>query len=1793
MAGGKAWSGSTMVIMMLTVTLFSSIGLVVVPERARADVGTPDEFGYYWISSTGSPLITYSWIDGETGATEWTGVGDDSSIQVSLGFDFPFYGIDYNSVNISSNGFMSFTSSSTSFSNTAIPGTSAPNALIATCWDDLDPPEGNGAIFYKTETSGSQKRFIVTFSEVQGYHSTPDPNDIFTFQTVLWQNGTILMQYRFVGSATGDANGGSATIGIENQAGTVGCQFSYNTPSLQPDFAIQFVYVPPPTTTTFYSHDFETPWTGSSLEGTPNEWEWGAPSYANGPSSVTSGSKCWGTDLDGDYDANSNYTLVSPLISLPSNYGYIILEFKRWFKFESYDDGGVVKINVSGMPDRVISPIGGYPSTSMSSNFASMTGSTSAFSYYSTDTTTWSTVKFDISAYTGLDVRFKFQVVSDSSSQYAGWYIDDIAVKGGNYELDASVSKVAISSSVAGQPCTITGTVCNVGNVALTGVFAECTVRDSSGTIVLSNTISIGSISIGETVNQTWSFTPSSMGRFNITVKCSVFNDMCSLNDQKSKFADFYFNNDVGVYSLRISRLYISLGQTVYFNATIKNFGLVTQGTIPVNITVRNATNAIVLSNSQSVSLSPGASTLLSWTMIATSYGNHTVIVATALPSDEYAANNVRSSYVLVSPSLRFADDMESGTGAWTHSGTGDVWSCGTPSYADGPSSTPSGNKCWGTNLNGEYPANMNANLTIGGISLANADYGTLSFKHWYDFENHYDGGAVKISTDGSTWHDLVPNGGYPSDSMGSSFEDAVGTTSGYTGTSGDWLDATFDLTPYLGGYVRIRFQAVSDGSIQHAGWYIDDVFVFAGYVNNDVSVRELTAPSNAEVLEQFPIVANISNLGYNTQTNFNVKCEVSNSSGVQYSDIRIIPTLAGWANTTESWSVSLPAQGMYIITVRTLLPIDEFPNNDMKMKCIYIGPTISIPTMINFENSSGEWLAGGSGEWQYGIPNYASGPSSAHSGVSCWGTNLIGNYDNNANATLTSPVFNLTSHAGHFVYLSFYQWFNFENSFDGGIVEISTDIGQSWHAIIPESYYPSSSMSYTFTQTMGVSMAYTGNSGGWQEARFNVTQFLGNVTMFRFHMASDVSTEYAGWYIDDVSIEVIIPPPNAVIDTPSIGFSAIEDTTIDFAGHAFGGSGTYVAYQWSSNVDGVLSDQASFSISNLTYGYHTITFGVMDTNNIWSINATIQIIITATPPIANIISVTPNPGNTNQEVIFRGNGTDPKGRALTQYYWRSDVDGGLSNYREFTHTFTAPGTRTIFFKVMNSAGAWSPEVSIVLVVNLNNPPIINFTYPSQVYQMYENSSLTLSANVSDVDPNQGLWLKWYKNGVLIAGATSDNYTFYADFDSAGSYNFTLEAADDFDTVRYSWQITVLNVNRAPVITQYNPPGNTIYTDENVSKTFMVTANDPDGNVINVSWTLDGKFVSSAFTYVYQPSYADAGNHELLVTITDGWLSAEKRWTIVVQDINRPPEVLSAIPVNTTISLIEGENETFYVESYDPDGMQIGINWTLDEEIVAQGNAYTYATNWTSAGIHVLAAVITDGAKTTTMTWLVTVADRNRAPHAMISSPANNMKFLTTDALSFNSGGTIDEDGDALSYMWYDGEELLSLEPNFTRSLPLGMHVIKLNVTDGKGGFAETQATVFIRSISLKVTDIIFGSARPVIGKPLMISAIISNAGDTDADMMDVALYVDGVLLETMHNPTIVPAKGNATVNFNWTVQKGVHTVRIELKDNDAMNDLDKVIRSYSAPTAGQTPGFELVLVLLAVCLVALLRKVN
>jgi hypothetical protein len=192
----------------------------------------PDAYGYYAYENgdLAVPAPTFSWVEinpnlGGPG-TLFT-LGDDQTRSVTAPFTFRYYGQNFTTMSICSNGFVAMgTTTDYTNGNGEIPGTAGPPNMVAGFWTDLDPAAAGGGKVY-TYNDAANHRYIVEFSGVEHYHSqglgVPETFEYIFYDPAYYAtptgDGEIVLQYNLVSDAS------SCTVGIENANETIGIQY--------------------------------------------------------------------------------------------------------------------------------------------------------------------------------------------------------------------------------------------------------------------------------------------------------------------------------------------------------------------------------------------------------------------------------------------------------------------------------------------------------------------------------------------------------------------------------------------------------------------------------------------------------------------------------------------------------------------------------------------------------------------------------------------------------------------------------------------------------------------------------------------------------------------------------------------------------------------------------------------------------------------------------------------------------------------------------------------------------------------------------------------------------------------------------------------------------------------------------------------------------------------------------------------------------------------------------------------------------------------------------------------------------------------------------------------------------------------------------------------------------------------------------------------------------------------------------------------------------------------------------
>jgi hypothetical protein len=203
------------------------------PRPSILGAGGPDAFGYAWTDSDEPGGPVYDWVDiSGVGSLVWP-IGtyelDDNQGPFPIGFNFSWYENTFDQLYVTTEGWISFTSTSNAWSNQPLPnsGSSVPENLLAALWDDLVHRRGTGsepeasAVYYYNDGT----RFIVQWNSMYRIGNYANPVDL---QIILYPNGKVVYQYQRtdLGSTQN-----SHTIGWQNQAKDDGWTIVHNDAS--------------------------------------------------------------------------------------------------------------------------------------------------------------------------------------------------------------------------------------------------------------------------------------------------------------------------------------------------------------------------------------------------------------------------------------------------------------------------------------------------------------------------------------------------------------------------------------------------------------------------------------------------------------------------------------------------------------------------------------------------------------------------------------------------------------------------------------------------------------------------------------------------------------------------------------------------------------------------------------------------------------------------------------------------------------------------------------------------------------------------------------------------------------------------------------------------------------------------------------------------------------------------------------------------------------------------------------------------------------------------------------------------------------------------------------------------------------------------------------------------------------------------------------------------------------------------------------------------------------------------
>ncbi len=221
---------------------------ITVGNRTTTDPAGPDRYGYFAFDETDTDYEdfapTYDWVEIDDDVNGYDFVGNEIDIQdptenddeaawVVLPFSVQYYGETFDTITVSTNGFLAMGDQSNipNNRNWTIPSPIGPNYMIAPYWDELRTDNQSRILYYHDQQNG---RFIVEWSKMK--HNSNNRN---TFQVIIYDQSArptwtgdndILFQYHTVNHYGSDVMQYDIpywTTGIENYMQDDGILIAY------------------------------------------------------------------------------------------------------------------------------------------------------------------------------------------------------------------------------------------------------------------------------------------------------------------------------------------------------------------------------------------------------------------------------------------------------------------------------------------------------------------------------------------------------------------------------------------------------------------------------------------------------------------------------------------------------------------------------------------------------------------------------------------------------------------------------------------------------------------------------------------------------------------------------------------------------------------------------------------------------------------------------------------------------------------------------------------------------------------------------------------------------------------------------------------------------------------------------------------------------------------------------------------------------------------------------------------------------------------------------------------------------------------------------------------------------------------------------------------------------------------------------------------------------------------------------------------------------------------------------
>lgn len=503
-------------------------------------------------------------------------------------------------------------------------------------------------------------------------------------------------------------------------------------------------------------------------------------------------------------------------------------------------------------------------------------------------------------------------------------------------------------------------------------------------------------------------------------------------------------------------------------------------------------------------------------------------------------------------------------------------------------------------------------------------------------------------------------------------------------------------------------------------------------------------------------------------------------------------------------------------------------------------------------------------------------------------------------------------------------------------------------------------------------------------------------------------------------------------------------------------------------------------------------------------------------------------------DIIFRGSVSDANHQnANLLVTWLTDVRElcpAQNAVADGTTVCTAKmeeGETQVKLQVVDPEGAAYVE-TINVLVQLTQAPTAQIISPAASESYYSDQLILFSAIIDDAeDTPQDLRYEWSSSidgslPVDVVAETNgeiEQYTMLTE----GQHALTLTVEDTSGkTTSETVAIAVGGPNHEPICSIIEPQPEAVYViGQNISFSGLAADEDINNSTLSVQWesNIDGVFDSTPpitdGTLGFTTNGLSAGNHTITLRVED---EVEGLCTDAVQvAIGTAPILTLSSPLDGTVySISDSISFQATVEDEQDIAQDITLSWSsdIDGEFSTQGansnGNISFSMSTLTAGLHNISVTATD---TMGLTDSASLSLRVNTPPTAPSVDIVPNPAATNDGLVATASGSIDEDGDNVSYAYswtkngngtsYNGANVPALATSSGE-----LWTVRVTPNDGYIDGAYTESSIVISNTEPTVTSVsIFPSSAT------NDDTLTCTATSDDADEVLVPTYtwmVDG-----------------------------------------------------------------------------------